>query len=115
MFLERLWPDYNINIRFMNDSIAKFLTWVRNNKYWFVTITFLLIIIFFDENNMIRHFQNQREISMLESEIEELKHELEVITHKSNELHKDLEIMEKVAREKYGMHKEGEEVFIIED
>lgn len=115
MFCELLYPNNSINIRFMNDSIANFFTWVRNNKYWFVTITFLLIIIFFDENNMIKHFQNQREISMLKSEIEDLRHELEVITHKSNELHKDLEIMEKVAREKYGMHKDGEEIFIIED
>ena len=99
----------------MNDSIATFFNWVKNNKYWFVTIAFLHIIIFFDENNMIKHFQNQREIAVLKSEIEELKEELEVLSHKSAELHKDIEIMEKVAREKYGMHKEGEEVFIVED
>ena len=88
----------------MNDSIATFFNWVKNNKYCFVTIAFLLIIIFFDENNMIKHFQNQREIAVLKSEIEELKEELEVLSHKSAELHKDIEIMEKVAREKYGMH-----------
>ncbi|MBR1947000.1 MAG: septum formation initiator family protein [Bacteroidaceae bacterium] len=99
----------------MNDSIATFFNWVKNNKYWFVTIAFLLIIIFFDENNMIKHFQNQREIAVLKSEIDELKEELEVLSHKSAELHKDIEIMEKVAREKYGMPKEGEEVFIVED
>ena len=99
----------------MNDSIATFFNRVKNNKYWFVTIAFLLIIIFFDENNMIKHFQNQREIAVLKSEIEELKEDLEVLSHKSAELHKDIEIMEKVAREKYGMHKEGEEVFIVED
>ena len=99
----------------MNDSIATFINWVKNNKYWFVTIAFLLIIIFFDEKNMIKHFQNQREIAVLKSEIEELKEALEVLSHKSAELHKDIEIMEKVAREKYGMHKEGEEVFIVED
>lgn len=99
----------------MKDSIAIFFAWVTLNKYWFVTIAFLLILFFFDENNMIRHIKNQREIVLLKSEIEELKKELEVLTHKSSELHKDIEIMEKVAREKYGMHKEGEEVFIIED
>lgn len=99
----------------MNDSIAKFITWVVMNKFWFVTITFLLILLFFDEHNLIKHFQNQKEISTLKSEVEDLRHELEVLTHKSNELHKDLEIMEKVAREKYGMHKEGEEIFIIEE
>lgn len=105
----------NFNSEFMNDSIGTFFVWVKNNKYWFVTITFLLIIVFFDENNLIKHFQNQREITILKSEIQELKEELEVLTYKSSELHKDIEIMEKVAREKYGMHKDGEEVFIVED
>lgn len=105
----------NFNSEFMNDSIGTFFVWVKNNKYWFVTITFLLIIVFFDENNLIKHFQNQREIAILKSEIQELKEELEVLTYKSSELHKDIEIMEKVAREKYGMHKDGEEVFIVED
>lgn len=105
----------NFNSEFMNDSIGTFFVWVKNNKYWFVTITFLLIIVFFDENNLIKHFQNQREIAILKSEIQELKEELEVLTYKSSELHNDIEIMEKVAREKYGMHKDGEEVFIVED
>ena len=105
----------NFNSEFMNDSIGTFFVWVKNNKYWFITITFLLIIVFFDENNLIKHFQNQREIAILKSEIQELKEELEVLTYKSSELHKDIEIMEKVAREKYGMHKDGEEVFIVED
>ena len=105
----------NFNSEFMNDSIGTFFVWVKNNKYWFVTITFLLIIVFFDENNLIKHFQNQREIAILKSEIQELKEELEVLTYKSSELHKDIKIMEKVAREKYGMHKDGEEVFIVED
>lgn len=99
----------------MNDSIAMLFAWIRNNKYLFVTIAFLLIIVFLDENNLIKHFQNQREIAVLKSDIEDLREQLELITHKSNELHKDSEIMEKVAREKYGMHKEGEEVFIVED
>lgn len=99
----------------MNDSIATFFSWIKNHKYWFVTITFLLIIVFFDENNLIKHFQNQREIAALKSEIEELQEELEIVSHKSSELHKDIEITEKVAREKYGMLKDGEEVFIVED
>lgn len=99
----------------MNDSIAKFFLWVRYNKYWFVTIAFLLIIIFFDEHNVIRHLQNQREIAAMREDIKELNEQLELLSHKSQELHKDIEIMEKVAREKYGMHKDGEEIFIVED
>ena len=99
----------------MNDSIATIIAWIRNHKYLFVTIMFLLILFFFDENNMIKHFHNRREISSLKAEIQELQRDVEEYGYKSRELYNDVEIMEKVAREKYGMHKEGEDVFIVED
>ena len=99
----------------MNDSIATLFAWIRTHKYLFVTIMFLLFLFFFDENNMIKHFHNRREISALKADIEELQGELDDYGYKNRELYNDVEIMEKVAREKYGMHKEGEEVFIIED
>jgi cell division protein FtsB len=99
----------------MNDSIGSILTWIRNHKYLFVTAVFFLIIFFFDENNMIKHFHNQREIAALKEEVEGLQKQLDDYARRSDELHRDIDIMEKVARERYGMHKEGEEVFIIED
>ncbi len=99
----------------MNDSIGSFINWIRAHKYIFVTVTFLLIIVFFDENNLIKHVQNQHQIAELKAENEALRAECEELKYKFNELHRDLEITEKVAREKYGMHKENEEVFIIED
>lgn len=99
----------------MNDSIKTFFMWIKSHKYLFVTIAFLLIIVFFDENNLIKHVQNQRQIAALEAENEELRSKRDEIKSKYDDLHKDAEVTEKVAREKYGMHKENEEVFIIED
>ncbi len=99
----------------MNDSIATFILWIKRHKYWFVTIAFLVIIVFFDENNMIKHFRNQREIAALKAENEQLQQQLDELSHKLEELYKTPEITEKVAREKYGMHKDGEEIFIIEE
>lgn len=98
-----------------NDSIASLFKWVLNHKYLFVTIAFVVIMVFFDKHNLIEHFKNQREIISLRAENKELKKELDELRHRSAELHKDIEIMEKVAREKYGMHKDGEEVFIVKD
>ena len=68
-----------------------------------------------DLQNMIKHFHNQREIAALKEEVEGLQKQLDDYARRSDELHRDIDIMEKVARERYGMHKEGEEVFIIED
>ncbi len=99
----------------MNDSIGTFFAWIKSHKYLFVTLAFLLIIVFFDENNLIKHMQNQKQISALEAENEELRNKYNEIKSKYDDLHKDAEVTEKVAREKYGMHKENEEIFIVED
>ena len=98
-----------------NDSIATCLKWVISHKYWFVTLAFVAIMMFFDKHNLIEHFKNQREIAALKADNAELKEQLNDLRHRSQELHKDVAIMEKVARERYGMHKDGEEVFIVED
>lgn len=98
-----------------NDSIATLFKWVMNHKYLFVTLAFVVIMVFFDKHNLIEHFKNQREIAALKAENKELKEQLDDLKHRSEELHKDVAIMEKVARERYGMHKDGEEVFIVEE
>lgn len=98
-----------------NDSIAALFRWVLNHKYLFVTIAFVAIMVFFDKHNLIEHFKNQREIVSLKAENRELKEQLDELRYRSDELHKDVAIMERVAREKYGMHKDGEEVFIVKD
>ena len=98
-----------------NDSIATCLKWVIKHKYWFVTLAFVAIMMFFDKHNLIEHFKNQREIAALKADNTELKEQLNDLRHRSQELHKEVAIMEKVARERYGMHKDGEEVFIVED
>ncbi|MBR3884041.1 MAG: septum formation initiator family protein [Bacteroidaceae bacterium] len=99
----------------MNDSIGEFFQWVVKHKYLFVTIAFLLMIVFLDENNLLKHIQNQREITELKTEIEELQEQHDIVVRKLGELDKDVDVLEKVAREKYGMHLEDEEIFIIED
>ena len=99
----------------MNDSISDIFKWIARHKYLAVTLAFLAIIILFDENNLLKHIQNQREISSLKSEIENLQEQHDALESKLEVLDRDFEIMEKVAREKYDMQLENEEIFIIED
>ncbi|MBQ7361939.1 MAG: septum formation initiator family protein [Bacteroidaceae bacterium] len=99
----------------MNDSIAQLGVWISKHKYLFVTIAFLVIIVFLDENNMMKHIQNQREIAALESEKAELQEQYDELTSKLEELEADPVLIEKIARERYGMHKADEEIFIFDD
>ncbi|MBR2300341.1 MAG: septum formation initiator family protein [Bacteroidaceae bacterium] len=99
----------------MNDSIGRLINWVIKHKYLAVTIAFLLILVFFDENNMLKHIQSKREEAQLRADIEELQKEHDIVMRKLGELETDANMLEKVAREKYGMHLDNEEIFIIKD
>ena len=50
----------------------------------------------------------------MKSDIKELKEEHDELVKKINELDKETDVMEKVARQKYGMHLDNEDIFIIE-
>ncbi|MBR5892918.1 MAG: septum formation initiator family protein [Bacteroidaceae bacterium] len=99
----------------MNDSIGDIINWIKKHKYLFVTLTFLAIIVIFDENSMLKHIQHQREIMSLNSEYKELEQQHDALVIKLNELDTDAAAMEKIARDKYGMQLDNEEVFIIEE
>lgn len=99
----------------MNDSIAQLGIWISKHKYLFVTIAFAVIIGFLDENNMMKHIQNRREIAALEAEKADLQKEFDELTAKLDELEADPVLIEKIARERYGMHKADEEIFIFDD
>lgn len=99
----------------MNDSIGDIINWISKHKYLFVTLTFLVIIVIFDENSLLKHFQYQREIMSLKSEYKELKEQHDDLVIKLNELDTDAAEMEKIARDKYDMQLDNEDIFIIED
>lgn len=100
----------------MLKKLMRLLRWTGKHKYIFVTVVFLLIIFVFDENNLVKQFANRNAIAKLEREIEEMKRDSVEIVKKQMQLEYkgDIDAIERLAREKYGMHKDNEEVFVIE-
>ena len=93
-----------MNIQFFND-----------NKLWIITLTvFLILITFLDSNNILDKMQLTREIRQLKVQ---KKYYLERIAEDSTiiEMLKDVNFLEKYAREKYFMRKKNEIIYIIED
>jgi cell division protein FtsB len=99
----------------MFKRIKPLIDWIKRHKYISVTAIFLFIIFFADEKNMIKHFKNKYQISQLENEIEEMQRDsLEIIKRQAQlNFRGDIEELEDLAREKYGMHKDNEDVFVI--
>lgn len=107
----------NYRIPCMFKKIRPAIAWVINHKYLSVTIAFLFIIIVVDDNNMFRHYKNQHVIAELEDEIASMKRDSVEIVNRQQQLdfRGDVKVVEDLAREKYGMHKDNEDVFVIEE
>ena len=85
-------------------------------KYLFVLLALLFAYVLYgnSNNNIIRLFERKNEENKLKADIvrfelenERLKKEIKLLEEK------DLDYIEKVAREKFGMIKEGEKVYKI--
>jgi cell division protein DivIC len=95
--------------QFRNKPFVKIIS----NKYFLILLTFIVWMVFFDENSWLNHREFNKEIDKLNSEKEYYNSEIE----KDKELIKKLdntEELEKFAREEYKMKKENEEIYIIE-
>ena len=101
-----------MKVRLLN-ILKKSGEWIRNHKYIFVTIVFLLIIMFIDENNMLSHMRNQETIKALTYEIQAMENDSAIVEAK-NKLFTDgdTSVIEDAARER-GLIRKNEDVFIL--
>lgn len=97
------------------DKIKKLRETIGRHKYTITIVGFLLIICFLDQNNLLLRLRHQRQIRKLKSEIEYYTTLRDQSLKGLKELANDSNNLERIAREKYGMHLPNEEVFIIEE
>lgn len=85
------------------------------NKYVITLVAFFIIIVFIDENNIVRRINYNNEANQLRKEIKKYQDEYDKSTKLLNELSADSNAIERVAREKYLMKKPNEDIFVFED
>ena len=97
------------------DKVKLVFGWIKNHKYIFVTIIFLVIIIVVDDNNMISHIKNKAmideltdDIRAMETDSVEMQNKLKLYTDG------DISVIEDVAREQ-GLIKKDEDIYIIKE
>ncbi len=96
-------------------KIVRIWNFICRYKYAVVLLVFAVIIIFLDENNLMRLFKYKREINSLRNEIEYYQKIFERDTERLNELQASPEGIEKVARERYLMKAPNEDIYIFEE
>lgn len=99
----------------MKEKIEFVWRYVCEHKYKVTVVSFLLIIGVLDENSWIKRWQHNMEISRLKSEIKHYRTQFEHDSELLKEISSNPEALEKVAREKYKMKKENEDIFIFEE
>lgn len=83
------------------------------NIFGIVLVVFAIWMLFFDANSYLIHRELNKEMDDLEAEKEYYKNEIEKDRKAIQELSTE-EGIEKLAREKYYMKKDSEEIYIIE-
>lgn len=83
------------------------------NKYLIVFVLFVVWVMFFDENNVMKHRQNLRELAQLEAQVDFFKHKISADKRKLVELQTNDANLEKFAREQFLMKKADEDIFVI--
>ena len=84
-------------------------------KYIVVTILAVVLIGFLDDNSVWHHIRNKQYISELEDEIAKYE-ELNQSNHeKIRELDSNPKAIEKIARERYFMKTDEEDIFVLSE
>ena len=84
-------------------------------KYIVVTVIAIVFIGFVDENSIWRHMRNRQHISELQDEIKRLTDQHNYNQSQIRLLGDDTKAIEKIARERYFMKTDEEDIFVLSD
>ena len=99
-------------------SVKAFLLRVWHSmifKYAVVCILGVLIVGFLDENSVWSHLKNRQRISELKEETENYNRIFQRDQAQIRELDRNPKAMEKIARERYFMKADDEDIFVLSD
>lgn len=88
---------------------------ILKNKYFIVTVAFLVWLVFFDQNNIVSQMKLTRKLRQLQQQKRYYEREIEKNEKAALELMSDTQHLEKYAREKYLMKRDSEDVFILDE
>jgi cell division protein FtsB len=95
-------------------AIKKIIPFVAN-RYFISILAFVLWMLFFDQRNFFLQKDRAAELEKLEQAKGYYEKEISTTQEQLNNLQSNPGAVEKYARERYLLRREGEEVYIFED
>ncbi|MCR4918278.1 MAG: septum formation initiator family protein [Prevotella sp.] len=84
-------------------------------KYIVVTAVGVVLVCFTGENSLMAHRRYQAQIEALQAEIQQNTEQFERDQRQLRLLQTDPKAVEQVARERYFMRRDNEDIFVLED
>ncbi|MFZ4546254.1 MAG: FtsB family cell division protein [Bacteroidales bacterium] len=93
----------------INDKIPPIL----KNKYLLTGVAFVVLLLFFDGNDLISQYRMRKELSGLKKELQFYRDQAKKDSIELSRLLGDSLELEKLGREKYMMKRDSEDIYII--
>ncbi|MBX7201678.1 MAG: septum formation initiator family protein [Bacteroidia bacterium] len=98
-------------MNFLRNFLEKYP--IVKNRYVITTCGFIVWIVFFDQNNLIRQYEERAVLYQLRKEKKFYQEEIVSSKAQLNELLTDNQTLEKFAREKHLMKKDHEDIWLV--
>lgn len=85
------------------------------NKYTLSIILFIVWMCFFDQRDLFNTIEQKKTLNDLLAKKHYYEHEITTAQQELTDLQNNSTALEKFAREKYLMKRDGEDIYIIED
>lgn len=89
--------------------------YICRRKYLIVTVIGIVFVGVVGENSILKHVQNRIQISDMEDEISEYEAQHEQAENTLKELKHNPKAITKIARERYFMKTDDEDIFVLSD
>jgi cell division protein DivIC len=86
---------------------------ILKNKYLLTGVAFLVLMLFFDGNDLITQYRMRKELNGLRKELQFYRDEAKKDSIELSRLMGDSLELEKLGREKYMMKRDSEDIYII--
>lgn len=88
---------------------------VKALKYILVTLFAVVLVGFVDENSVWKHLRNKQRINELQEEIDRYNEQHKRDNAQIDMLNNDPKVIQKIARERYFMKADNEDIFVLSD
>jgi len=99
--------------RNMSLKLSVFWNFLSRNKYLITSVIGVAVVGFIDENSFMKRIEYELQISQMKDEIRKYEAQNEKSTKALQELQRDPKAIEKIARERYFMKADDEDIYVL--